>query len=88
MKGEVSPEEWQARVDFAAAYRLVDIYRMTDLIYNHATVWIPGTDCVESLKYVSAPHRMRSVPSDGAASGRTVFTACIRSLACPASSAR
>lgn len=44
VRDEVSPEEWQARVDLAAAYRLVDIYGMTDLIYNHITVRIPGTE--------------------------------------------
>lgn len=44
LHGKVSPEEWQARVDLAAAYRLVDIYGMTDLIYNHITVRIPGTE--------------------------------------------
>lgn len=41
---EVSPEEWQARVELAACYRLVDLYGMTDLIYNHITVRIPGTE--------------------------------------------
>lgn len=44
IRDEVSPEEWQARVELAAAYRLVDVYGMTDLIYNHITVRIPGTD--------------------------------------------
>ena len=44
VKDEVSPEEWQARVDLAAAYRLVDLYGMTDLIYNHITVRVPGTE--------------------------------------------
>jgi ribulose-5-phosphate 4-epimerase/fuculose-1-phosphate aldolase len=44
VKDEVSPQEWKARVDLAAAYRLVDLYGMTDLIYNHITVRIPGTD--------------------------------------------
>ncbi len=44
VRDQVSPEEWQARVDLAAAYRLVDIYGMTDLIYNHITVRIPGTE--------------------------------------------
>lgn len=44
MKNEVPPEEWQARVDLAACYRLVDLYGMTDLIYNHVTVRIPGTE--------------------------------------------
>jgi ribulose-5-phosphate 4-epimerase/fuculose-1-phosphate aldolase len=44
VKDEVSPEEWLARVDLAAAYRLVDLYGMTDLIYNHITVRVPGTE--------------------------------------------
>src|SRR5262245_23853817 len=42
IRGQVSAEEWQARVDLAACYRLVDKYGMTDLIYNHITARIPG----------------------------------------------
>ncbi len=44
IRDEVSPEEWEARVQLAACYRLVDLYGMTDLIYNHITVRIPGTE--------------------------------------------
>ena len=44
VKDQVSPEEWQARVELAACYRLVDQYAMTDLIYNHITARIPGTE--------------------------------------------
>ncbi|HEX9461188.1 MAG TPA: class II aldolase/adducin family protein [Alphaproteobacteria bacterium] len=44
VRNEVSAEEWQARVDLAACYRLVDAFGMTDLIYNHITYRIPGTD--------------------------------------------
>jgi ribulose-5-phosphate 4-epimerase/fuculose-1-phosphate aldolase len=44
LQGIVSPEEWQARVELAACYRLIDAYEMTDLIYNHITAKIPGTD--------------------------------------------
>ena len=44
VKDQVSLEEWQARVDLAACYRLVDIYGMSDLTYNHITVRVPGTD--------------------------------------------
>jgi ribulose-5-phosphate 4-epimerase/fuculose-1-phosphate aldolase len=44
LKDEVSPEEWQARIELAACYRLVDAYGMTDLIYNHITARIPGTE--------------------------------------------
>ncbi len=44
VRKDVSPEEWQARLDLAACYRLVDQYGMTDLIYNHITARIPGTE--------------------------------------------
>ena len=44
VRGAVSAGEWQARVDLAACYRLMDCYGMTDLIYNHITARIPGTD--------------------------------------------
>jgi ribulose-5-phosphate 4-epimerase/fuculose-1-phosphate aldolase len=44
IRDQVSPEEWQARLDLAACYRLVDAYGMTDLIYNHITARIPGTE--------------------------------------------
>ena len=44
VKDAVSPEEWQTRVDLAACYRLIDLYGMTDLIYNHITAKIPNTE--------------------------------------------
>jgi len=44
IRDEVSPQEWQTRLDLAACYRLVDRFGMTDLIYNHITARIPGTD--------------------------------------------
>ena len=44
LRGAVSEAEWQARVELAACYRLVDLFGMTDLIYNHITARIPGTD--------------------------------------------
>ena len=43
VREQVSAEEWQARVDLAACYRLLDKYAMTDLIYNHITARIPGS---------------------------------------------
>jgi ribulose-5-phosphate 4-epimerase/fuculose-1-phosphate aldolase len=43
IREDVTPQEWQARLDLAACYRLVDSYEMTDLIYNHITARIPGT---------------------------------------------
>ena len=44
IRNDVPPQEWQTRVDLAACYRLVDAYGMTDLIYNHITARIPGTE--------------------------------------------
>ena len=44
IRQEVSPEEWQTRVDLAACYRLVDRYGMTDMIYNHITARVPGPE--------------------------------------------
>ncbi len=44
IRNEVSEQEWKTRLDLAACYRLVDAYGMTDLIYNHITARIPGTE--------------------------------------------
>jgi ribulose-5-phosphate 4-epimerase/fuculose-1-phosphate aldolase len=44
IRNDVSAQEWQARIDLAACYRLVDQYGMADLIYNHITARIPGTE--------------------------------------------
>lgn len=39
---QVSQEEWQARCDLAALYRLIAYYRMTDLIDTHISLRVPG----------------------------------------------
>ena len=44
LKGKVSAAEWQARVDCACAYRLVRHFGMDDLVYNHISARIPGTE--------------------------------------------
>lgn len=44
VKGRVSDAEWHSRVDCACAYRLVAHFGMDDLIYNHISVRIPGTE--------------------------------------------
>jgi len=44
MRSKVSAEEWQARVDLAACYRLIALFDMNDLIYNHATARVPGEE--------------------------------------------
>ena len=36
--------EWEARLDLAACYRMVSYYGWTSVVYNHITLRIPGTD--------------------------------------------
>lgn len=42
VRARVSDAEWQTRVDLAACYRLVALYGMSDIIYNHITARVPG----------------------------------------------
>ena len=44
IQSQVSPEEWQLRVDLAACYRLVALYGWSDLIFTHITARIPGPE--------------------------------------------
>ena len=44
VREQVSQEEWQARVDLAAAYRLVALYGWDDLIFTHISARVPGVD--------------------------------------------
>lgn len=44
VREQVSAEEWEARVDLAAAYRLVAHYGWDDLIYTHISARVPGPE--------------------------------------------
>ena len=44
VRERVSREEWQMRVDLAAAYQLAAIFKWTDLIYTHFSARVPGTE--------------------------------------------
>jgi ribulose-5-phosphate 4-epimerase/fuculose-1-phosphate aldolase len=44
LQGKVSAEEWKARVELAALYRLVALYGWDDLIYTHISARIPGPE--------------------------------------------
>jgi ribulose-5-phosphate 4-epimerase/fuculose-1-phosphate aldolase len=44
VRAQVSDAEWQARIELAALYRAVHRYGLIDLIYNHITLKVPGTD--------------------------------------------
>src|SRR6187455_839216 len=39
-----STEEWNARVQLAAAYRIVDYLGWSELIYNHISLRVPGAE--------------------------------------------
>jgi ribulose-5-phosphate 4-epimerase/fuculose-1-phosphate aldolase len=41
-RDSVSAEEWEARVNLAACYRLVHLWEMSDMIANHISVRVPG----------------------------------------------
>jgi ribulose-5-phosphate 4-epimerase/fuculose-1-phosphate aldolase len=44
VKNRVSPEEWAARVDLAAAYRLVALFGWDDLVFTHISARVPGPE--------------------------------------------
>ena len=44
LAGKVSPAEWEARIDLAAAYRLVALYKWDDLVFTHITFRVPDAD--------------------------------------------
>ena len=44
MQSQCSPEEWRARVDLAACYRLVEHFGMADMMANHISARVPGED--------------------------------------------
>ena len=43
-QGDVSEAEWKTRVDLAAAYRLVALFKWDDLVFTHITARVPGAD--------------------------------------------
>lgn len=44
MRNQCSDAEWQARVDLAACYRLVELYGMADMMANHISVCVPDEE--------------------------------------------
>ena len=44
LRDQVSPAEWQARVDLAACYRLVARFGWDDLVFTHISARVPGTE--------------------------------------------
>lgn len=44
LQDQITPDEWQLRVDLAAAYRLVALYGWSDLVFTHISARIPGPE--------------------------------------------
>ena len=44
VREQVSAAEWQARVDLAACYRLVNHYGWDEMVANHISVCVPGEE--------------------------------------------
>jgi ribulose-5-phosphate 4-epimerase/fuculose-1-phosphate aldolase len=44
LAGKVSAAEWEARIDLAAAYRLVSLYKWDDLVFTHITLRVPDSE--------------------------------------------
>src|ERR1041384_1242210 len=53
-QSDISAAEWQARVDLAAIYRLIAHYGWGDVIYNHASMRVPG----EERKFLIKRHEL------------------------------
>jgi ribulose-5-phosphate 4-epimerase/fuculose-1-phosphate aldolase len=54
IQADIAPAEWQARVDLAAAYRLIAHYGWGDVIYNHSSMRVPG----EERKFLIKQHEL------------------------------
>lgn len=44
IQSQVSTEEWQLRVNLAAAYRLIALYGWDDLVFTHVSARVPGAE--------------------------------------------
>src|SRR5262250_3972089 len=53
-QSEISPAEWQARVNLSAVYRLIAHHGWDDVIYNHSSMRVPG----EERKFLIKRHEL------------------------------
>jgi ribulose-5-phosphate 4-epimerase/fuculose-1-phosphate aldolase len=44
VRSKISPEEWERRVDLAAAFRLVHLFGWSDLLATHLSARVPGPE--------------------------------------------
>jgi len=52
---DIHPDEWQARVQLAAAYRIFDMLGWTEMIYNHITVRLPASVSAGDKQFLINP---------------------------------
>jgi ribulose-5-phosphate 4-epimerase/fuculose-1-phosphate aldolase len=55
-RGQVSAAEWQARVDLAAAYRLVALFGWDDLVFTHISARVPADNGEHSGEFLINPY--------------------------------
>jgi ribulose-5-phosphate 4-epimerase/fuculose-1-phosphate aldolase len=55
MKQDFHPDEWQARVELAACYRIFDMLGWAEMIYNHITVRLPSSVSGDAKQFLINP---------------------------------
>lgn len=54
-RSDMHPDEWKARVELAAAYRIFDMLGWTEMIYNHITVRLPESVSGKEKQFLINP---------------------------------
>src|SRR5438552_680919 len=54
-RATMHPDEWQARVQLAACYRIFDMLGWTEMIYNHITVRVPTSVSEDERQFLINP---------------------------------
>ena len=55
LEGRVHPDEWSARLQLAACYRVFAMLGWTEMIYNHITVRVPASACGHDKQFLINP---------------------------------
>ena len=55
MKTSIHPDEWQARIELATAYRVFNMLGWTEMIYNHITVRVPHSVSGDEKQFLINP---------------------------------
>jgi ribulose-5-phosphate 4-epimerase/fuculose-1-phosphate aldolase len=54
-RATIHPDEWQARAQLAACYRIFDMLGWTEMIYNHITLRVPSSVSGEERQFLINP---------------------------------